>query len=185
MKQLAAPAIIASLLLSLLSCKEEKPAPDARDARIQQLEKQVAGLSGDVQDLHNQISMMQQQITEIQAAQTRAASLSVSSSRSEMTVERVKQEVGPLLPGAIEKVKKETDTAKKGSQFGMRTDYDPKRAVYGLVRSDNPEIPYYARVIVSYQKYLVSSKESREMSTGSTRFLFAYRKGRWTFEKVE
>jgi TolA-binding protein len=185
MKQFAAEIMIASVLLMLISCKEEKPAPDPKDARIQNLEKQVAALSGDVQNLHNKISMLQEQLTEIQSAQTRAAAQAASSSRSEMNIERVKQEVAPLLLDAIEKVKKETDTSKKGSQFGMRTEYDPKRAVYGLVRNDNPEVPYYARVIVSYQKYLVSSKESKEMSTGATRFLFAYRKGRWTFEKVE
>ena len=185
MKQFAASLIIFAFLFSLIACKQERPAPDNRDVRIQQLEKQVSDLSGDIQSLHNQISMLQEQVSQMQATQTRAAAAAASSSRSEMNVERVKQEVGPLLVDAIEKVKKETDTAKKGSQFGMRTEYDPKRAVYGLVRSDNPEVPYFARVIVSYQKFLESSKESKQMSSGTTRFLFAYRKGRWTFEKVE
>jgi uncharacterized FlaG/YvyC family protein len=176
--------ILLGIMAISLGCKRS-PAPDEKDAKIRQLQMDVERLSRETQDLRKEISSLRQRVTEQGELQTRAAAESTASSRSEMNVERMKREVSPTLQEIIQKMKKETDTTKQGSQFGMRTEYDTKRAVYGLVRSENPAMPYLARVIVSYQKFLESEKESRAISKGTTRFLFAYRKNRWTFEKIE
>lgn len=174
--------ILTGLLIVPFSCKQEKPAPDDKTEQINQLRKDVDRLSSETQELRKEILDLKEQLAQQQAVQTRSAAASAS---SEMNIERVKREVAPVLQEVIHKLKKETDTPKQGSQFGMRTEYDTKRAVYGLIRSENPGIPYFARVIVSYQKYLESDRETRAISNGTTRFLFAYRKGRWTFEKIE
>ncbi len=176
--------ILTGLLVIPISCKQEKPLPNEKDVKIEELRKDVDRLSRETQEIRKEILDLKDQMAQQQALQTRSAAAS-SASKSEMNIERVKREVAPVLQEVIHKLKKETDTPKQGSQFGMRTEYDTKRAVYGLIRSENPAIPYLARVIVSYQKYLESVKETRAISNGTTRFLFAYRKGRWTFEKIE
>jgi cell division protein FtsB len=184
MKRLLTFVVVGSLFLTI-TCKKEKLAPDEKDAKIQQLRQDVDRLSVQTQKLREEIVKLQDRVAQNEALQTKAFAERNSSSSSEMNVDRVKREVGPLLSIEIQKLKKSSDTPKHGTQFGMRTEYDTKKAVYGLVRNDNPAIPYLARVIVPYEKFLESDKGSRSMSKGSTKFLFAYRKNKWTFEKIE
>lgn len=177
--------ILAASLICLISCKKEKPGPDEKDAKIQQLRQDVDRLADQTHELRKEIVKLQDRLAQNEALQTKQAAERAGSASSEMNSERVKREVGPLLQAQIQKLKKTSDTPKQGSQFGMRTEYDTKNAVYGLVRNDNPATPYFARVIVPYEKFLESEKNSRSISKGSTKLLFAYRKNHWTFEKLE
>jgi hypothetical protein len=184
MRFLLSLILVANLLVSF-SCKQQKPVPDEKDAQIRQLRQDVDRLTMQTQKLREEIVKLQDRLAQDEALQTRQMAERSSSTSNEMNVDRVKREVGPLLLAEIQKLKKSSDTSKRGTQFGMRTEYDTKKAVYGLVRSDNPAVPYLARVIVPFEKFLESDKDSRSMSQGTARFLFAYRKGHWVFEKLE
>ncbi|HJZ12598.1 MAG TPA: hypothetical protein VJ521_10630, partial [Acidobacteriota bacterium] len=87
--------------------------------------------------------------------------------------------VEPLLKDVISKLKLAAETPKSGTQFGMRVEYDLKKAVYGLVRNDDPAVPYAAKVIVRYEKFLESETLSRSYGSGTVQFLFAYTHNRW------
>lgn len=177
--------ILVAGLIGLISCKKEKPGPDERDAKIQQLRQDVDRLADQTHELSKEIVKLQDRQAQDESLQTKQAAEQAVSTSSQMNPERVKREVGPLVQVQIQKLKKSSDTPKQGSQFGMRTEYDTKNAVYGLVRNDNPATPYFARVIVPFEKFLESEKNSRSISKGSTKLLFAYRKNHWTFEKME
>lgn len=109
----------------------------------------------------------------------------VKEQKAEMTLEKLKQQVGPALKEAILKTKKQSETPKRGTQFGMRLVYDVPAAVYGLITTGDPEIPYRAKVIVKYEKYLESEKKSDSYGSGSTTFVFALRKHRWVLESQQ
>jgi hypothetical protein len=67
----------------------------------------------------------------------------------------------------------------------MRMEYDVPAAVYGLITTGDPEIPYRAKVIVKYEKFLESEKKSGSYGAGSTTFLFALKKNRWVLESFQ
>ena len=170
----------AFLFLSLSSCRQPEKGPDPE---ISKLQEDVHRLAQENEKLLDEIKAMRRELTEQrekenQAAQTKPA-------EREMTVDRMKLEVQPVLQETIHQLKAVTDTPRKGKQFGMRTEYDLKRAVFGLVRSDDPRTPYFAKVVVRYERFLESENESKSYGFGTINFLFAYRNGHWLLETYQ
>ena len=129
---------------------------------------------------------MRQGLEKQNAAQT--ATLTKSEApvkQEEMTIERMKVELQPFLADLIVRIKGAAETPRKGTQFAMRQEYDLKKAIYGLVRTDDPVTPYQAKVIVPFEKYLESNSISRSYGTGSTTFIFVHRDGQWFLQTYE
>jgi len=97
----------------------------------------------------------------------------------EMTVDQMKVDLQPLLKDVIQKIKDSSESEGRGDQFHMRVEYDLKRAIYGLVRNEDPLMPYWGKVIVRYEKFLESDSYSRSYGSGSVQLLFAYTNNRW------
>lgn len=166
------------LLLLFLSCN--KMSQD--DARISQLQKDVVRLSEQNKQLEQTLTDLRRDLEEVKARPPVAmAQPSTAPQKPPMTVERMKMGVEPVLEEIVRKIKASSDTPKKGEQYGMRIEFDLKHAVYGLVQSKDSKAPYAARVIVGYEKFLESQKESRSMSSGSEQFDFVYRDPKWVY----
>jgi hypothetical protein len=159
-------------VLLMASCQPQE------DPRIAQLEKDVARLSDENNRLVEQIRSMEKQLAEEPAPQAVPVPEPEAPSFPEMTVDTMKAEIQPLLKDLVEKLKtSEARTA--GSGFRMRTEYDMKGAIYGLVRNEDPAVPYWAKVIVRYEKFVESDSYSRSFGRGSLQFLFAFANNRW------
>jgi len=171
------------VLCILVSCNKQP----TEDPRLPKLEQQVQSLNAKTEQLNQQLQQLQQQIAEVQtrtAEQAEARNAVVDANRAdEMSVSRMKREVEPLLTKIVDQFKAETDTASKGDQYGMRMEYDLKHAVYGLSRTQNEAMPYQAKVIVPYQKFVSSSKESISFGGATHEFVFVYTKGKWILQK--
>lgn len=154
------------------------------DPKVQKLEQQVQQLSEQNRKLQEDIKDLQSKMQSHIDAQT-IPTTPVKERKTEMTLEKLKQQVAPALKEAILKTKKQSETPKRGTQFGMRLDYDVPAAIYGLITTGDPAIPYRAKVIVKYEKYLESEKKSDSYGSGSTTFLFALKKNRWVLESQQ
>lgn len=169
------------LLLLLLTLSCNKMSRD--DPRISELQKDVTRLSEQNKQLSQSLSDLRRELEEVKARPPVAvAQTSTVPQKPPMTVERMKMGVEPLLEEIVRKIKASSDTPKKGDQYGMRIEFDLKHAVYGLVQSKDSKSPYAARVIVGYEKFLESQKESRSMSSGSEQFYFVYRDPKWVYQ---
>lgn len=164
-----------SLSLLLISCAGN----EREDPRVARLEKEVARLSEENKRLQQSIEELQTREASVEPVQTQAAQ------RIPMTVERMKAGVTPVLEEVIQKFKETSDTPKRGDGFGMRTEYDVGHAVFGLVQSRDAGAPYTARVIVKFEKFLESNKESRSYGSGSQEFRFVYRNQKWVYQKPQ
>jgi predicted nucleic acid-binding Zn-ribbon protein len=170
------------LLSSFLSCNQRP----AEDPRVPKLQQEVQSLNSKSDQLNQQVQQLQQQIAELQTRTLEQAQSRISADTNrvqEMTVTRMKREVEPQMTKLIDQSKAQTDTVSKGEQFGMRVEYDLKHAVYGLSRTQNDAAPYLAKVIVPYQKYVSSSKESLSYGSATREFIFLYSKGKWVLQK--
>ncbi len=87
-----------------------------------------------------------------------------------MSVDRARAELAPLLSAMVEKLKDERDTTNATSGFGMRTEYYLKAAVFGLIRSSEPGTSYLVKVLVPYEKFVVSSTGSKSYGKDTERF---------------
>lgn len=150
------------------------------DKRVGELQKEVARLSEENKNLEQSLKQLRQEFEEERdrrpVVQTQSAP-----SPQRMTLEQMKIGVQPVLEEVIRKIKASADTPKKGKQFGMRVEYDLPHAVFGLVQNHDARLPYSAKVIVGYKKYLESQKESRAYSDGSQEFHFVYRDQKWVY----
>jgi len=169
------------------ACKQRE---DSRIAPLQQDVKRLTTenqrLSSENQRLQEEVSQMRDKIKDLETAQTHPVKEEKAAPPKEvMTVDRMKESVDPLLKEAISKIKASSETPKKANQFGMRVEYDLKRAFYGLVQSDQPGIPYMGKVLIGYTKFLESERLSKQYGTGTTQFLFAYRAGVWSLVRYE
>lgn len=97
-----------------------------------------------------------------------------------MTLERARSELGPLVEKSVQRVKESQDTQAGENRYGMRTEYSPKTAIYGLVRNHSKDNPYMAKVIVPYERFLETESGSKPYGKGTARFLFTYHKGKWS-----
>jgi TolA-binding protein len=171
------------LLVIFLSCSKQP----AEDPRLTKLEQEVQSLNAKTEQLNQQLQQLQQQVAEVQTRTTeqmQTRTMAADANRAdEMSVSRMKREVEPLVTKIIDQSKADTDTESKGDQFGMRVEYDLKHAVYGLSRTQNEASPYLAKVIVPYQKFVTSSKESRSYGSSTREFVFVYAKGKWILQK--
>lgn len=174
--------LFAALILTAISC--QRNASHEPDPKLQKLEQEVRRLSEENRRLEDEMKDLRAKMQSHIDAQT-TPSTPVKEQKSEMTVERMKQQIAPVLKEAILKNKKQSETPKRGTQFGMRMEYDVPAAVYGLITTGDPEIPYRAKVIVKYEKFLESEKKSDSYGSGSTTFLFALRKNRWILESQQ
>jgi hypothetical protein len=167
-------------VLLLTSCKTSQD-----DPRIPELQKDVVRLSEQNKKLEESINELRRGLQESRENQQPppVQQAPAAPPRPVMTLERMKMGVEPVLEEVIRKIKVSSDTPKKGEQYGMRIEYDLKHAVYGLVQSKDRRAPYAARVIVSYQRFLESQKESREYGSGSQEFFFVYRDPKWVYQE--
>lgn len=158
------------------------------DPRISELQKDVVRLSEENKQQAQQIRQLQSDMQEAQTqmrAPAPAVQAAPAAARSTMTVERLKQGVAPVLEEVLRKLKESSDTPKRGEGYGMRTEFDLQHAVYGLVQTKDPRAPYAARVIVTYEKFLESHKESRSFGSGSQEFNFVYRNQKWVYQEPQ
>jgi len=97
-----------------------------------------------------------------------------------MTLNQMKAELVPILAGIL-KQKREEEAPVKGKKahYTMRTQYRLNSAVYGLVRTGNPDVPFLGKVLVPYEKMLVSSSSSSLYGSGVDEFQFVYSAGNW------
>jgi outer membrane murein-binding lipoprotein Lpp len=159
-------------------CQQQKE----KDPQMDELQKDVKRLSAENQRLVEEIERMRQDMKQ-NVPQTQ--SQPKQNQREKMTVDRMKAEVGPLLKNVIEKIKQNSETAKHGNSYGMRVQYDEPHAFYGLIESESREVPYLAKVIVRYEKFLESDEVSRSYGKGSTTFMFAYHGDRWVLQSFQ
>lgn len=174
--------LFTALILITSSC--QRNASREPDPKLQKLEQEVRRLTEQNRRLEEEMKDLQAKMQNHIDAQTMPLT-PVKEQKSEMTVERLKQQVASALKEAIRKSKKQWETPKRGTQFGMRMEYDVPAAIYGLITTGDPEIPYRAKVIVKYEKFLESEKKSDSYGSGSTTFLFALRKNRWVLESQQ
>lgn len=168
------------LPLLLLSCEKKTQ----EDPRIAQLQKDVARLSEENKQLEQSLGELRDELEQSQTQQVIPAPQTAQApSPPAMTVDRMKAGVQPVLEEVIRKVKEASDTPRKGTQYGMRTEYDLQHAVFGLIQTRDRRAPYAARVIVKYEKYLESQIESHSYGSGSDEFYFVYRNGKWVHER--
>lgn len=163
-------------MVSVFSCTK---APE-KDPRIEKLQNDVQKLAEQNQKLQSEVQRLQSQLTQSQS-QPAIPGVQVQSQPAvkKMTVDRMKIEIRPALDKAIQDIKKSAETPRKGNQFGMRVEYDLKKGFYGLIETGNEKVPYQAKVIVTFEKFLESGTESKSYGKGSTMLMFAYRNNHW------
>lgn len=167
--------------LSGLACRKEE-----KDPRIEELQKDVRLLLQENEKLRKEVQSLHVEKEKPVVPQTAPEEIAGTVTKpDEMTVEKMKLEIEPSLLDLINRIKSAAETPKKGIQFGMRQEYNLKKAVYGLVRTDDPVTPYQAKVIVPYEKYLESDSVSRSYGAGSTTFIFVNRGGQWFLQTYE
>jgi hypothetical protein len=176
------PLCLILTLLQFASCRREED--HQAQAGYQKLQKQVGELSEQNRKLRQEVEQIHGQLQTLQTAPlaTPVATEKLSEPKQEMSVGQMKIELASILKKAIQQVKSQLETPKRGTQFGMRMQYDLDGAVYGLVTTEDPDAPYRAKVIVKYEKFLESERKSASYGSGSTLFQFIYRKGRWILE---
>ncbi|MCI0602041.1 hypothetical protein L0156_03440 [bacterium] len=160
----------------LFGCSQEKQ----KDPQMEQLQKDVKKLSDENQRLLKELQNLREELkpqSQPVVPETKPAP------RTEMTLEQMKAEVEPVLKEAIGRIKKTAETPKKEKQYGMRIEYDLANAVYGL--QNNEGYPPSAKVIVKYEKFLESDKDSRSYGSGSSTFVFAYHNRQWILQSYE
>jgi hypothetical protein len=172
-------------LLSSVACRQNQN-QDQRAAQIQQQQQQreIKRLSEENQRLSDEIRSLRAELKAKQNPTPQPQSSPKVPENNPMTVERMKTEIKPLLEETIDYIKKTSETPRKQNQYGMRIEYDLKNAVYGLINDEDGTVPY-AKVIVQYEKFLESEKDSRSYGSGSSTFLFAYHNHRWTLQSYE
>jgi len=177
-------SLIPFLLLSLFLACNQQP---KEDPRVPKLEQEVQSLNAKTDQLNQQLQELQTQVLEVQtrtAEQIQTRNVATDTNHAdEMSVSRMKREVEPLVTKIVDQSAAQADTENKGDQYSMRVEYDLKHAVYGLTRTQNEAAPYLAKVIVPYQKFVSSSRESRSYGNDTREFVFAYTKGKWVLQK--
>lgn len=161
-------------MVSLFSCTKAQE----KDPRVEKLQNDVEKLAEQNKKLQSEVERLQTQVSEAQS-QPALPVVQTQEAVKKMTVERMKIEIRPALDKAIADLKKSAETPRKGNQFGMRVEFDLKKAFYGLIETGNPKVPYQAKVIVTFEKFLESGNESKSYGKGSTMLMFAYRNNRW------
>jgi hypothetical protein len=172
-----------SLILSflvLVSCSKTVE----RDPRVEKLQNEVQRLAQQNKDLQNEIRQMQTQVQELKDQQVTRATQTQQQGQK-MTVDMMKREIRPALEEAIQDIRKKAETPRKGTQFGMRVEYDLKNAFYGLIETGDERSPYQAKVIVTFEKFLESETESKSYGKGSTMLMFSYRKRKWVLDSAQ
>lgn len=177
--RLLTSTIVLMTLLAVATCKKEEKQPDLQ---MQKLEDNVKILADENRKLVTEIQQLRQ---DLEQQRQEAASSEAAGAEDEMTVERMKAELEPLLKDVVQRIKRARETPSKGTHFGLRMQYKLDRAVYGLIRNEDPAVPYSAKVIVPYEKYLESEEVSRSYGDGNTIFYFAYAADRWIFQRFE
>lgn len=184
------PALILLFLLATIFClnncrKEEDP-------RIAQLQKDVRQLSQENQNLKNELHNVHDEMIATQtAAASKAAEEKAETQTAavppepQMTVDQMKHQLQPLLIDFIQKLKAAGETPHKGSQYGMRIEYDLTKAVYGLIQNNDPDEPFKGKVIVPYRKFLESQTDSKFYGDGSTQFIFTFQDGHWSLQTFD
>jgi septal ring factor EnvC (AmiA/AmiB activator) len=165
------------ILSSLFSCRQEK---QQKDPQMDQLRKDVKQLSDENQRLLKELQNLREELKQQTQPVVKETKPVV---RQEMTMQQMKVEVEPVLKEAIIRIKKTAETPRKDKQYGMRIEYDLANAVYGL--QNNEGYPPSAKVIVKYEKFLESDKDSRSYGTGSSTFIFAYQNKQWILQSYE
>jgi cell division septum initiation protein DivIVA len=161
-------------MVTYLSCNK---APE-KDPRVEKLQNDVQKLAEQNKKLQSEVGRLQTQLSESQT-QPVSPPVQTQPAGKKMTVDRMKIEIRPALDKAIQDLKKSAETPRKGNQFGMRVEYDLKKAFYGLIETGNERVPYQAKVIVTFEKFLESTTESKSYGKGSTMLMFAYRNNHW------
>jgi hypothetical protein len=149
-----------------------------KDPRVEKLQNDVNKLVEQNKKLETEVERLQSQLNEVQS-QPALSAQRTQEAVTKMTVERMKKEIKPALDKAIQELKKSAETPRSGDQYGMRVEYDLKKAFYGLIETGNERIPYQAKVIVTYEKFLESGTESKSYGKGSTMLMFSCRNNRW------
>ncbi len=169
------------LFLFIAACRKEE-----KDPRIEEMQKDVRLLLQENAKLRQEVQSLHKELEKQMPAQTAPAELpGAVTKQDDMTVEKMKVELQPSLLDIINRIKNAAETPKDGTQFGLRQEYNLKKAVYGLVRTGDAATPYQAKVIVPYEKFLESDSVSRSYGTGSTTFIFVHRRGQWLLQTYE
>jgi alanyl-tRNA synthetase len=164
----------AILMVTYISCTKTSE----KDPRVEKLQNDVQKLADQNKKLQSEVERLQTQLTESQS-QPALPSVETQPAAKKMTVDRMKIEIRPALDKAIQDLKKSAETPRKGNQFGMRVEYNLNKAFYGLIETGNERVPYQAKVIVTFEKFLESGSESKSYGKGSTMLMFAYRNNHW------
>ena len=164
-------------MLLVVTCFSCTNAPE-KDPRVEKLQNDVQKLTEQNKKMQSEVERLQTQLSESQT-QSLSPLVQTQPAGKKMTVDRMKIEIRPALDKAIQDLKKSAETPRKGNQFGMRVEYDLKKAFYGLIETGNERVPYQAKVIVTFEKFLESTTESKSYGKGSTMLMFAYRNNHW------
>jgi hypothetical protein len=181
------PLLVAFLIFipHFSACRKEE------DPRISQLQKDVRQLSEENRGLKEELQTMRQEMAVAQrenaivrpSPQTQTAP--AKPAQPQMTVDRMKRELQPMLVDFIQKLKAAGDTPRKGNQYGMRIEYDLTKAIYGLVQNDDPDQPFTGKVIVPYRKFLESEMDSKSYGEGTTQFIFIFQDDHWSLQTFQ
>jgi cell division protein FtsB len=174
MKVLSCNLLLVLLVVTNFSCTK---APE-KDPRVEKLQNDVKQLAEQNKKLESEVERLQTQLNE-QQSQPALPEAQTQETVTKMTVDRMKKEIKPALDKAIQDLKKSAETPRTANQFGMRVEYDLKKAFYGLIDTGNERVPYQAKVIVTYEKFLESGTESKSYGKGSTMLMFAHRNNHW------
>lgn len=172
MKVLTCNLLFVILVVTTLSCTKS----GEKDPRVEKLQSDVKKLEEQNRKLQSEVQQLQSQVNE---PPTQHVAEQTQEAVTKMTVERMKKEIKPALDKAIQKLKQSEETPRKDNQFGMRVEYDLKKAFYGLIETGNEQVPYQAKVIVTFEKFLESGNDSKSYGKGSTMLMFSYRNNRW------
>jgi hypothetical protein len=167
--------LLSVVLMVIYVCCSKAP---EKDPRVEKLQNDMQKLAEQNKKLQSEVERLQTQLTQTQS-QPVVLPVETQPAVKKMTVDRMKVEIRPALDKAIQDVKKSAETPRKGNQFGMRVEYDLKKAFYGLIETGNERVPYQAKVIVTFEKFLESGTESKSYGKGSTMLMFAYRNNHW------
>lgn len=177
MKPLSYILLLLTFIVLTVSCSK---APE-KDPRIEKLQDEVKKLAEQNKELESEIKQLQSQSNERERERGLPAE-QMQEAETKMTVERMKKEIKPALDKAIQELKQSAETPRKGTQYGMRVEYDLKKAFYGLIETGDERVPYQAKVIVTFERFLESEEESKSYGNGSTMLLFSYRHNRWLLD---
>jgi hypothetical protein len=166
-------------------CKDQNALEGVNRKEIAKLRQDVTRLADENRRLSQEVSALREELTVHNQPQTQTSVVVPVKRPEAMTVDTMKSDVKPLLLDVIQKLKKRSETPRNDAQYGMRVEYDLKRAVYGLVRNDDPEVPYHAKIIVPYEKFVESDRLSRSYGTGTTTILFAYTRKQWRLQSYQ